>query len=375
MMANNWREVDLGEICEFAYGKSLPAKKRSGSGFPVFGSNGKVGLHEKALTDGATIIIGRKGSFGEVHFSSEPCSPIDTTYYITENQTGEYLPWLARRLRCLDLDRLNRAAAVPGLNRSDAYRQRLLLPPISEQKRIAEILDAADALRYKRREALDKSESFIQSTFLDMFGDPVANPYEWDSLSFGELIVEGPQNGIYKPLKLYGSGVNILRIDGFYDGRVTGMDSLRRVQVSEKEVEKYGLSEGDVVINRVNSRSHLGKCALIPKLDEPVVFESNMMRLRLDEDRILPQFAAQFLQTQYVKNQVLTACKDAVNQSSINQTDVKGFQVLVPPTYLQYRFAIIVESIEQQKACMRSHLAELDALFASLQYRAFNGEL
>jgi len=90
---------------------------------------------------------------------------------------------------------------------------------------------------------------------------------------------------------------------------------------------------------------------------------------------MLPRFATEFLQTRYVKNQILNACKDAVNQSSINQSDVKGFQVLVPPLALQHRFAAIVEVIEAQKVQMRAHLAELDALFASLQSRAFKGAL
>ncbi|MCD6175268.1 MAG: restriction endonuclease subunit S [Planctomycetes bacterium] len=72
---------------------------------------------------------------------------------------------------------------------------------------------------------------------------------------------------------------------------------------------------------------------------------------------------------------MLTSAKDAVNQSSINQKDVKNFHIIVPPIDLQRRFAAIVESIEQQKARLRAHLAELDTLFASLQQRAFNGEL
>ena len=186
-----WPEVELGEVCEFAYGKSLPAKSRTGSGYPVYGSNGPVGLHEEALTAGETIVIGRKGSFGEVHYSPGPCSPIDTTYYITQEQTKAYLPWLARRLRCLDLDQLNRAAAIPGLNRADAYRQTLLRPPLDQQKRIAGILDAADALRAKRREALAQLDTLLQSTFLDMFGDPVTNPMGWMVTCVGDVTQMG----------------------------------------------------------------------------------------------------------------------------------------------------------------------------------------
>ena len=146
------------------------------------------------------------------------------------------------------------------------------LPPLVAQRRIAGILDAADALRAKCREALAQLDTLFQSAFLDMFGDPVTNPKGLDVELLGELIAMGPQNGLYKPERNYGSGVRILRIDSFYGGVVNDPSTLKRVNVAEQDIEKYGLSESDIVINRVNSRSHLGKSALIPDLGgEPIV--------------------------------------------------------------------------------------------------------
>lgn len=84
----NWPFVELGEVCEFKYGKSLAAAKRDGGKYPVYGSNGPVGCHSAALTDGPAIIIGRKGSFGEVAYSPDSCWPIDTTYYICHGHEG-----------------------------------------------------------------------------------------------------------------------------------------------------------------------------------------------------------------------------------------------------------------------------------------------
>jgi type I restriction enzyme, S subunit len=168
----DWVNVPLGDVCEFKYGKSLPDLVRARGKAPVFGSNGQVGWHNEAITDGPTIVIGRKGSFGEVRFSHVACWPIDTTYYVDRSATKADLRWLSYRLASLGLNRLNRAAAVPGLNREDAYRQRLLLPPLHEQERIADILDKADALRAKRRAALAQVDTLAQSIFLEMFGDP-----------------------------------------------------------------------------------------------------------------------------------------------------------------------------------------------------------
>ena len=143
-MSAGWSEVTLGDICELRYGKALKAEDRSGDGWPVYGSNGAVGAHDVALTHGPTIVVGRKGSYGEIHYSDGPAWPIDTTYYVDATSTACDLKWLSYRLAGLRLNELNRAAAVPGLNREDAYRRQLLVPPRDEQRRIVRVLDSAD---------------------------------------------------------------------------------------------------------------------------------------------------------------------------------------------------------------------------------------
>ncbi len=185
--SNEWPLVRIGEICIFKYGKSLPDAARSGGSVPVFGSNGIIGKHDLALTAGETIVIGRKGSHGEVNFSPVPCWPIDTTYYVDKTSTDTDLTWLRYRLEAAGLNQMNRAAAVPGLNRDDAYRVKVLLPPLPEQRRIAAILDQAEALRTQRRTALALLEALTQSVFIDMFGDPANNQMEWPRKTLKEI--------------------------------------------------------------------------------------------------------------------------------------------------------------------------------------------
>ncbi len=135
-----WHTTTLGSVIELTYGKSLPAKVRDGISFPVFGSNGEVGKHSLPLVTKPGLIVGRKGSFGEVHISEEPFFPIDTTYYV-DNFHGQPIRYWFYQLRFLPLNQLNRATAIPGLNREDAYAQEITLPPLAEQKVIADKLD------------------------------------------------------------------------------------------------------------------------------------------------------------------------------------------------------------------------------------------
>ena len=283
--------------------------------------------------------------------------------------------FLEHSLRAFSPIRLIQDAGYPSIRLSDIAAMQIPLPPLAEQRRIAEVLDRAEALRAKCHAALAQLDSLTQSLFLDLFGDPASNPRGWPRVTLGELITKGPQNGLYKPSSEYGSGIPILRIDAFYSGQVTKLDVLKRVRVSKEECDLYGLQVGEIVINRVNSMEYLGKSALIPELQEPTVFESNMMRFDIDRDNVEPCYLVQFLQTNFIKSQILTASKNAVNQSSINQQDVKSFRINVPPFPLQREFARRVRAVEKLKTAERASLAELDALFDSLQYRAFRGEL
>jgi type I restriction enzyme S subunit len=362
----------LGDICDFTYGESLRADRRQPGKVPVYGSNGIVGWHNRAVTKGTAVVIGRKGSIGEVHFSAVPCWPIDTTYYVDLPKKECDLRWLYYALVALDLTKLNKAAAVPGLNREDAYRERVIFPPLSEQRQIAAILEKADGLRRTRRYGRQLSDTFLQSVFLEMFGDLTANVKGWETSILGDLIVSGPQNGIYKPASAYGSGIPILRIDAFYNGVVTDITKLKRLRVNQREIDLYGLQENDFVINRVNSRSHLGKSALIPALREPTVFESNMMRLRTDPHRVHSIYMLHFLQTPFLNRQIQSAGKDAVNQASINQEDVENFQIRVPPLPLQQKFATVVRRFERLRAQQREAARQAEHLFQTLLHRAFS---
>jgi type I restriction enzyme, S subunit len=166
----------VGEICEFKYGSALPENARKAGKYGVYGSNGTVGTHSASITAGETIVIGRKGSVGRINFSDAPCWPIDTTYYIDKTCTQQDLRWLSYALDGLNLPALNKATGVPGLNRNDAYERRLVVPPLAEQKRIAAILDQADDLRRKRREALRLLDGLATSLMAKSSAPSFAGP-------------------------------------------------------------------------------------------------------------------------------------------------------------------------------------------------------
>ena len=169
------RTVTVGEFAPFTYGKGLPASKRNPIGrVPVFGSNGIVGYHDSALTDGPTIIIGRKGTAGAVHYSPIPCWPIDTTFFVTDRDAS-LLRFKYYALRTLGLEHMNSDSAVPGLNRDAAHARELRILAESEQRAIAHILGTLDdkiELNRRMNETLAAmAQTVFKSWFIDF--DPV----------------------------------------------------------------------------------------------------------------------------------------------------------------------------------------------------------
>jgi type I restriction enzyme S subunit len=164
-------------------------------------------------------------------------------------------------------------------------------------------------------------------------------------------------NGIYKPQSAYGQGTPIVRIDDFDIGGDIITRTASRVELSDKEVVHYGLLQGDIVINRVNSLSHLGKSALVGIVSEPTVFESNMMRLRVNSALAEPEFVFWCLNSAHTSAQISRAAKRAVAQASVNQHDIESLQLLMPPSFEQ---GAIIRVLRCVQGAVRARQRELD---------------
>ena len=168
---DGWRKISLGEFAPFSYGKSLPTGKRNPSGcVPVVGSNGVVGYHDSAVTDGPTVVIGRKGTVGAVNYFPNQCWPIDTTFYVTGDD-ADLTRFKFYALNSLGLVQMNSDSAVPGLNRDAAHARELLVPDEPEQRRIAHILGALDDKIELNRRMNETLEAMARAIFQDWFVD------------------------------------------------------------------------------------------------------------------------------------------------------------------------------------------------------------
>lgn len=204
------------------------------------------------------------------------------------------------------------------------------IPSLDEQSRIVSRIDELFSELDKAVDTLNTTKEqlavYRQAVLKDAFSNIPREMYKPLKLVMEEM----PQNGLYKSKSFYGEGNPILRIDGFYDGEVVPNYEYKRVRLEADEIKKYALHIGDIVVNRVNSMSYLGKCALIRNLEEPTIFESNVMRFRLDKQQIDLEYAMYYLSTSFGRHELIKNAKQAVNQASINQTDVGNALIPIP---------------------------------------------
>lgn len=204
-------------------------------------------------------------------------------------------------------------------------------------------------------------------------------PEGWGWVRLGDIFSDSPKNGIYKSADNYGSGFSIIRIDDFYNGTLCRTSGFKKVKLSTDEIKTFTAHVGDILINRVNSIEYLGKCCEIKGLAEPVVFESNIMKTTLSSNLAANFFVTSYLSSHFGRRRLCANAKHAVNQASINQTDVS--LTPIPLTQLGEQIALSellsarLSEIDQLDQTLTTSLQQAETLRQSILKKAFAGLL
>lgn len=245
------------------------------------------------------------------------------------------------------------------------------LPPLTEQRRIAAILDKADELRAKRRATLERLNGLTQAVFLEMFGDPVSNPKAWPDHGLGDkltFIQYGPRffNERYSE-----SGIRIVRITDLSENGTLNFLEMPRLNVSEADVERYRLRTGDILFAR--SGATVGKVGLVQPADPPAIAGAYFIAMRFDGS-VHPVYATAVLSSPSIRAIVTRRSRQAAQQN-FSGPGLRSLPFPVPPLALQRQFASSVKATQTLNDVWRKSEVGFQELFSSLQHRAFAGEL
>lgn len=399
-LSNGWRPLPLSELLELNQ-SGIWGDEGGEDDYPVLRSsnihNGKLVLTDVAYRkipsdkiadyklDSGDILITK--SSGSSHLIGKSCifRNFGKKYYLFSNFTQRLrvkkevlLPeflyyYLNSSLAKEILQQIsNTTSGLRNLNMREYGKQLIPLPSIPIQKKIASILEKADAAREKRRQANQLTKQFLQSAFLEMFGDPATNTKGWpvgiiaDAVKYSEYGTSEKSNNEKQGYPIIGMG-NIT-----YDGQLD-LSKLSYVNLSVDNFEKLKLRRGDLIFNRTNSTELVGKTTYW-NLDTDAVIASYLVKLRLNKEFDSIWFLY-LLNTRYFKIMFMRRCKKAVGQSNISPTLLKEFPIYIPPLSEQQKFAELVEKVDVLRTKQRQSEQELENLFNSLMQRAFNGKL
>lgn len=270
-----------------------------------------------------------------------------------------------------------KASCKQWVNQATFGRDRLLklsipLPPIEEQRRIAAILDAADALRILRRQAIAKLDSLTRAIFIDMFGDSVVNPMGWPTESVQdvcEVVVDCVNKTA--PLAETQTEFKMIRTTNVKAGSVD-LTAVRHVEedIFEKWTRRVLPRRGDVILTR---EAPVGECGVL-QTEEKVFLGQRLMLYRPDLSRVTAEFLARSFNGRFMQHQY-DAHGSGSTVKHLKLPVCRSLRLRVPPVDLQWEFGVRLSVAEGMKIAGIRGLADLDTLFASLQQRAFRGEL
>lgn len=374
-LPKGWIETNLGNILALEYGKSLPKSVRHGGKFPVFGSNGIVGYHSSFLIEGPGIIVGRKGSHGEVTWSNDNFFPIDTTYYVSTKK-GLDLKLAYYLLKSLDLKALNRSTAIPGLNREDAYSLAIKLPPISEQQRIVAKLDELMEKINRSRTRIERIpkilKRFRQSVLASAISSTGKECYINDVC---KLIQIGPFGTQLHRGDYISNGIPLINPTHIQGGEVQADLDLTISQEKFKELSNYHLLEGDVIMGR---RGEMARCALIGEKETGWVCGTGSLFFRGDKKKIIPQYLYWLLSNSATK-EFLEGQSKGTTMNNLNLGIVRFIPIRLPSISEQHEIIRKITKlfILADKIQVRYNQAKVqfDKLPQSLIAKAFRGEL
>lgn len=394
-----WTRTTLGEACEIVSGATPSTSVDDYWDGDVFWATPK----DLSVLDGTRIAITARRITeaglascsatvlppGSVLFSSRaPIGhvAINTVPMATNQGFKSFIPkpdrlhapflywWLRTNRPCLES--LGNGATFKEVSKAIVAGVEIPIPPLPEQRRIADTLDRADALRARRRAALAQVDGLTQAIFLEMFGDQVSN--RWPVGRIGDLVrgFESGRSFEAAPDEASGGGFRVLKVSAVTEWVFRGEES-KPVPREYAPPPSHVVRRSDLLFSRANTSELIGAVAYVNEVREGLLLSDKLWRFLWHEPPVAdPEFIRALFRTPGVRREIARrATGTSGSMKNISQEKVLGIPTVIPPLPLQRSFASRAADVDKLKASHRTSLAQIDALFASLQHRAFRGEL
>lgn len=373
MNRNSWPVKVLSELCSITTGNK-DVNEGDVQGEYLFFTCAAVPLRSSNYSfEGESILLpGNGANVGMVLYYNGKFEAYQRTYVLNKFSVDvKYVYYHLRDRWKKSQENKQFGSATNYIRFDNIASYKIPIPPLPTQKQIAEILEKADQAKQKRKEANKLTEQFLQSAFIEMFGDPVKNPKGWEVRQLVELVVKFQYGTSIKSSQ---EGIPVLRIPNIVQG-IIDVAELKKVQLSIGEEKPLVLNNGDILFVRTNGNpDFVGRCALFD-LKDKFVFASYLIRAIIKQKILDPQFLVYLLGNANYRSVVRSKCSTTAGQFNINTKGLGCLPIILPPLPLQQQFAELVQKTEALKEEQKESEQELENLFNSLMQKAFKGEL
>ena len=269
------------------------------------------------------------------------------------------------------LNSLGRGATFKEISKSIVESIEIPLPEVNQQKEIAEKFKKLEQLISLRKQQLAKLDELVKARFVEMFGDVFLNPMEWPEKKLESLadIVSGITKG-RKTTETDLQEVPYMAVSNVKDGYID-WTTVKTILATRREIEQYRLMPDDILMTEGGDPDKVGRGAIIKMPLKNSIHQNHIFRVRLNEQEILPDFLAEYLQHQKAKRYFLGCAKQTTGIASINMRQLKALPTLVPPLSLQNQFAAFVERVDRQKQTIQQSLEKLELMKKALMQEYF----
>jgi type I restriction enzyme S subunit len=391
----SWEKVKLENLCKMNsggtpsrsnisyYSGDIPWAKISdieaAEGGVIYNTEEKITIDGLAsinnrVFEKGTLLLAMYGSVGKVAFAGLKMSTNQAILgirIIDEKVLDySYLKYWFQTIKNKLLDRAV-GGTLQNISLGIVKDLEIPLPPLSVQKRIAEILDAANALRRKDQELLKKYDELAQSIFIELFGDPVKNEKGWEVKRLDDLLLEGEKisYGVVQPGDDFPNGVPIVRVGDFNLMRIDKTNLKRINPEIEKNYNRTRLKGDEILIACVGS---IGKIALADDSLQGFNIVRATAKVRVDKERINRKYLAFHLSQKSIQNYFIAETRTS-SQPTLNIKQIEETKILIPPIEIQNHFDLLSDDLLKQIEMI--HQSNSNGLFQSLLQQAFKGEL
>lgn len=375
--------VCLGDVADFINGVAFKPEDWGTEGKPIIRIQNlndpskeynytKREVKDTNIAHKGDLLVSWSASLGVYEWSGKEACINQHIFKVVPNDEKIDKNYLKRALELsiVEMESQVHGATMKHITRGKFLANKIPLPPLEQQRRIASILHQADALRQKRQQAIGKLDQLLQATFIDMFGDPISNPKNWDKCLL-EKVTHKITDGTHKTPTYMSSGIEFLSAKDIKKGRIVWNTNK---YISEQEhsqlIKRCNPEIGDIVLAKSGS---LGSVAIIDRSHQFSLFES-LCLIKHDRQRIDAIFLTSMLRSPSMLSHLLGKNK-GIAIKHLHLVDIRGLEILLPPIELQLEFSSKIGSIDKLISIHLSSLEYIDSLFKSLQNQAFNGTL